>query len=64
MNAAVRVQELAPDLKRKVDERRKQSAEWDKLYGKTTGLSTCPKHHQFTRFGLQIDLLMHFFFFL
>ncbi|EFP74451.1 hypothetical protein PGT21_031893 [Puccinia graminis f. sp. tritici] len=28
--------ELAPDLKRKVDERRKQSAEWDKLYGKTT----------------------------
>ncbi|WAQ84611.1 hypothetical protein PtA15_5A184 [Puccinia triticina] len=31
-------QELAPDLKRKVDERRKESAEWDKLYGNTTGL--------------------------
>ncbi|OAV88958.1 hypothetical protein PTTG_28857 [Puccinia triticina 1-1 BBBD Race 1] len=28
--------ELAPDLKRKVDERRKESAEWDKLYGNTT----------------------------
>ncbi|PLW15060.1 hypothetical protein PCANC_01502 [Puccinia coronata f. sp. avenae] len=28
--------ELAPDLKLKVDQRRKQSAEWDKLYGKTT----------------------------
>ncbi|KAH9466930.1 hypothetical protein MJO28_000484 [Puccinia striiformis f. sp. tritici] len=27
---------LAPDLKRKVDERRKEAAEWDKLYGKTT----------------------------
>lgn len=31
-------QELAPDLKRKVEARRKESAEWDKLYGKTTGL--------------------------
>ncbi|KNZ59809.1 hypothetical protein VP01_165g6 [Puccinia sorghi] len=29
-------QELAPDLKRKVEARRKESAEWDKLYGKTT----------------------------
>lgn len=28
--------ELAPDLKRKVEARRKESAEWDKLYGKTT----------------------------
>ncbi|MBW0465495.1 hypothetical protein O181_005210 [Austropuccinia psidii MF-1] len=28
--------DLAPDLKQKVDERRLQAAEWDKTYGNTT----------------------------
>ncbi|POW14908.1 hypothetical protein PSTT_02500 [Puccinia striiformis] len=54
---------LAPDLKRKVDERRKEAAEWDKLYGKTTGmylsllpyLSIIPSLHCFSLPGLLVE---------